>query len=177
MIQAERKAADEAEVAIATATAEAEAEEAAKAKAKVKGATTTVTTTPTVAELAATEAAKKVEAAKEKKADVESLTHSLEGRLTDLFTIRRLVRCQIQKLEELLRIIQSGSTPKSWNKHPRNWNPFEIGIFTRSTEEMMDVQLALEEMIMDREKVLVWTNSLVKDLKGTLSRVRIPGLC
>lgn len=174
MIQAERKAADEAEVAIATATAEAEAEEA---KAKVKGATTAVTTTPTAAELPATEAAKKVEAAKKKKAEVESLTHSLEGSLTDFFTILRLVRCQIQKLEELLRIIQNGSTPKSWNKHPRNWNPFEIGIFAGSTEEMMDVQLALEEMIMDREKVLVRTNSLIQDLKGTLSRVRIPGLC
>lgn len=108
--------------------------------------------------------------------EIEHLTHSLELCMTDLSTILRLVRYQIQKLEELLRIIQNGSTPKSWNKHPRNWNPFEIGVFARSTEEMMEVQTALEEMIKEREGVLERINPLIQDLQGTLPRVRIPGL-
>lgn len=96
--------------------------------------------------------------------------------MTDLSTILRLVRDQIQKLEELLRVIQNGSRPKLWNKHHRNWSPFEIEVFAHENEQMMDVHVALQWMVEEREKALAQINALNQDLEGILSRVRISDL-
>lgn len=104
--------------------------------------------------------------------NVESNTLLFEEIVIDISTILRLVRYQTQKLEELLRVIQNGSGPKTWNEHPRNLNPFELDVFT-GNEHMKEVHTTLKWMIEEREKVLRQIDALIQDLEGTLARVSI----
>lgn len=107
---------------------------------------------------------------------VEDSTLLFERTMVDLSTILRLVRYQIQKLEELLCIIQNGSRPREWNKHPRNSNPFEIDVIAHEKEQTKDAHDTLKWMVEEREIALAQINALNQDLHGVLSRVRISDL-
>ncbi|KAL0632179.1 hypothetical protein Q9L58_008928 [Maublancomyces gigas] len=110
------------------------------------------------------------------RSQVEFSTLLFERTMVDLSTILRLVRYQIQKLEELLRVIQNGSMPREWNKHPRNSNPFEIDGIAHEKEQTKDAHDTLKWMVEEREKALAQINALNQDLEGVLSRVRISDL-